>query len=68
VEIEGVGRQTVKSVGRHSNHLASADLLGDIRNQGRFRMFGVDFDDFGTQPDLFIIRMSGARRGGLLVE
>ena len=56
VQIEGVSRQAIKSIRRHTHDRPAADFFGYVGDQRGFRMVGVNLDDFGTQPFLFATR------------
>jgi hypothetical protein len=48
-QVQRIGGQTVKSVGRHADHLTGFDLSGNVGNQAEIGRFRIDLDDFSGQ-------------------
>ena len=47
-QIQGIGRQTVKRIRRHTQHFARPNLVGGVFHQLVFRNLAVDFYNFGA--------------------
>src|SRR5690348_6129118 len=49
MQVKWISSKAIKGIRRHSQHLAGANLLGDVSDQGTLRLLSADLDDFGTQ-------------------
>src|SRR5580658_8001757 len=54
-QVERVRGQTVKSIGRHAQHVPRLNLLGGVLDQRSFRRYGMNFQDFRAHSGSFLI-------------
>src|ERR1043165_6550369 len=47
-QIERVGGESVKGIGRHAEHLSGLDLLGGVSDQRRFGAVAINLEDLGA--------------------
>src|SRR5262249_40404035 len=60
-QVERIGRQTIKGVGRHPQDLPGTNLVGGIAHERRLRIFAVDLDHLNVHAGLQAERYSRAK-------